>query len=139
MASAPRLPTSSASRGIARQPRIVANETSIMPQEASCAACGVLRPPASASDVIADGTYTVPAHRPQIEASINRAFTTVRRRQAAENSVAKGRHTAQDRTTLSFFFQAAGSETPWRIQASNSAGTPPTINIERHPKRLPMP
>src|SRR5271156_6868101 len=109
MARAPRRPTVSASPGIARQPRIVANETSMMPHEANCAAWGVVRPPASARDVMAEGTYTVPAHSPQMEASISSAFTTVRRRQAAENRIAKGRQTAQDRTTLSLFFQAAGS------------------------------
>src|SRR6202034_3527833 len=130
---APRRPTASATRGIARQPRIVAKETSIIPQDAGCAAWGVARPPASAIAVIAEGTYTVPAQRPQIETNIKRAFTMVRRRQAAENSVAKGRQTAHDRTTVSFFFQAAGSVTPWRIQASRSAGTPPTINMARQP------
>src|SRR5580700_3122104 len=111
-ARAPRRPSRSASDGIARQPRIVASETSMVPQEANCAAAGPTRPPASARAVIAAGTYTVPAHRPQIEASISKAFTIVRRRKADENSAENGRHTAHDRTTLSFFLHAAGSTTP---------------------------
>src|ERR1017187_3981110 len=96
-ASAPRRPPRSASHGIARQPRIVANETSMMPQEANCAACGAVRPPASATAVIAAGTYTVPAHRPQMETSMSKEFRIVRRRQADENSVKKGRQKAHDR------------------------------------------
>src|SRR5580698_11050248 len=105
-ARAPRRPRHSASDGIARQPRIVANETSMVPHEASCAACGPTRPPASARAVMAAGTYTVPAHKPQIEASISKAFTIVRCRKVDENNAENGRHTAHDRTTLSFFFQA---------------------------------
>ena len=67
------------------------------------------------------------------EASINNAFTMVRRRQAGRNSVAKGRQTAHERTMFSFFLHAEGSVTPWRTQASNSAGRPPTINMARQP------
>src|ERR1700733_8013591 len=106
IASAPRRRSLSASQGIARQPRIVANETSMMPHEANCAACGPTWPPASASAVIAAGTYTVPAHNPQIEANMNNEFRMVRRRQADENRIANGRQTAHDRTMFSFFFQA---------------------------------
>src|ERR1700681_1377743 len=104
-ASAPRRLRRSAKQGIARQPKMVANETSMVAREASCAACGAACPAASASVVTAAGTYTVPAQSPQIETSINKVLRIVRRRQARVNSAAKGRHTAHDRTTLSFFTQ----------------------------------
>ena len=53
---APRLPSFSASQGIARQPRIVAKETSMVAREAICAANGPAFPAASASAVTAAGT-----------------------------------------------------------------------------------
>src|SRR5579859_2453832 len=132
-ANAPRRPNRSANQGIARQPRIVANETSIVAREASCAASGPARPAASASVLTAVGTYTVPAQSPQMEASINNVLRIVRRRQARVNNATNGRQTAHDRTTLSFFTQREGSLTPWRTHASNSAGKPPTTNIARQP------
>src|ERR1700722_12545071 len=132
-ASAPRRPKRSASQGMTRQPRIVAKETSITPYDANCAARGPTRPEASASEVMAAGTYTVPAQRPQIEASINKAFTIVRRRKAEENRIANGRQTAHDRTIFAFLFHVEGSTTPCRTQASKSAGRPPTINMARQP------
>lgn len=116
-ARAPRRPKRSASRGITRQPRIVAKETSMTPYDANWAARGPTRPAASASEVMAAGTYTVPAHRPEIDASINKAFTIVRRRKAEENRIANGRQTAHDRTIFAFFFHVDGSTTPCRTQS----------------------
>src|SRR6202008_4886371 len=95
-----------------RQPRIVANATSMVPREASCAAAGPTRPAASARVVTAAGTYTVPAQSPQIDASMNNALRIVRRLNTFENSVANGRQIAQERTTCSFAFQVEGSVTP---------------------------
>jgi len=54
--NAPRRPNRSASQGIAKHPRIVANATSMVAPEASRAACGPPRPAASARDVTAAGT-----------------------------------------------------------------------------------
>src|SRR6267378_6405409 len=87
---APRRPTFSASHGIARQPRIVAKETSMVAREASCAADGPALPAASESTVTAAGTYTVPAHSPQMEASMYKEFRIVRRRIPLEKSIANG-------------------------------------------------
>src|ERR1700735_4433471 len=95
-ASAPRRPALSASQGMIRQPRMVAKETSITPREASWATCGPIRPEASASAVIADGTYTVPAHSHEMEASMKREFRIVRRRNSGENRVASGRQKAHE-------------------------------------------
>src|SRR5271166_4853482 len=91
-ASAPRRPNRSANVGMAKQPRMVAKATSMVAYEASCAACGPTRPPASASAMTAVGTYTVPAHSPQIETNMNNEFKIVRRRHVRLNSVARGRH-----------------------------------------------
>src|SRR5438477_552381 len=44
---------------MARQPRMVANETSMVAREASCAAAGPTRPAASASAVTAPGTPAI--------------------------------------------------------------------------------
>src|ERR1700746_3974752 len=109
---APRRPSFSASQGIARQQRIVANETSMVAREASWAANGPALPAASASTVTAAGTYTVPAQRPQIEASMNKELRIVLRRTALEKSDASGCQIRHARTTPSFCFQQAGSVTP---------------------------
>src|SRR5215471_12613119 len=116
---------------MARQPRIVANDTSIAAHEASCAAAGPTFPAASASVVTAAGTYTVPAHNPQMDASMYSEFKIVLRRSALEKSAAKGCQTRQPPSTSAFFFQRTGSVTPWRIQARSNAGNPPTANIRR--------
>src|SRR3979411_1429609 len=87
---APRRPSFSASQGIARQPRIGAKDTSIAAREASCAAIGPALPEASASTVTAAGTYTVPAQRPEIEASMNKELRIVLRRIALEKRAANG-------------------------------------------------
>src|SRR2546421_4267440 len=110
--SAPRRPSFSASHGIARQPRIVAKETSMVAREASCAADGPALPAVSASAVTAAGTYTVPAHRPQMEASMYKEFKIVRRRMPLEKRIAKGCQILQDRTTPAFCRQHCGSVTP---------------------------
>ena len=69
---------------------------------------------------------------------MNSEFKIVRRRKPALNSVASGRHQFHACTTFSFSVQRAGSVTPRRIQASNSAGNPPNKNIARQPKWLPI-
>src|SRR5260370_1103033 len=119
---APRRPSFSASHGMARQPRIVAKETSMMAREASCAAAGPTLPAASASAVTAAGTYTVPAQRPQMEASMYKEFRIVLRRIPLEKSIANGCQILQERTTPSFCRQRCGSGTPCRTPASSSAG-----------------
>src|SRR5260370_41773302 len=106
--------------------------------EARCAAGGPPRPEAPANPDAAAGTYTVPAQRPQIEASMYKVFKMVRRRQALENSVAKGCQIRHVLTTFSFFCHRSGSVTPWRTHASKRAGIPPTANIQRHPNLLPI-
>src|SRR2546429_5024903 len=111
-AKAPRLSSFSASHGIARQPRIVAKETSMVAREASCAADGPALPAVSASAVTAAGTYTVPAHRPQMEASMYKEFKIVRRRIWVEKSIAHGCQIRQERSTPSFCRQRSGSVTP---------------------------
>src|SRR2546421_8916290 len=98
-AKAPRRPSFSASRGIARQPRMVAKETSMVAREASCAANGPAFPAASERAVTAAGTYTVPAQRPQMDASMNKEFRIVLRRMALEKSVANGCQTFHVRMT----------------------------------------
>src|SRR6266699_601611 len=108
---------------------MVAKETSMVAREASCAAAGPVLPAASASTVTAAGTYTVPAQRPQMEASMNNEFRNVLRRSTSEKSVANGRHIRHVRTTPSFYFQHAGSVTPWRNQPGHRAGSPPTANM----------
>src|SRR5690348_12619513 len=114
---------------MARQPRMVANETNMVAREASCAACGPTLPAASASVVTAAGTYTVPAHSPEMDASMNKEFKIVLRRNIFEKSAAKGCQIFQELTICDFCFQRCGSVTPWRTQASNSAGNPPTANM----------
>src|ERR1700722_17193076 len=101
-ARAPRRPKRSASLGMARQPRIVAQATNMVAKEASRAAAGPTRPVASARAVTAAGTYTVPAHRPQIETIINSEFRMVRRRSAGVKSAASGRHQDQVGRIFSF-------------------------------------
>src|SRR5580704_15703990 len=95
--SAPRRPNRSASLGIAKHPRIVANATSIVAREASCAACGPTRPAASAREVTAAGTYTVPAQSPLIDASMKSEFKIVRRRKASHGKHAAPTVVAADR------------------------------------------
>ncbi len=108
---------------------MVAIETSMVAREASCAAAGPVLPAASASTVTAAGTYTVPAQRPQMEASMNNEFRIVLRRSTSEKRMANGRQIRHVRTTPSFCFQHAGSATPWRTQASSRAGSPPAANM----------
>src|ERR1700687_1218909 len=95
-----------------RQPRMVANATSMVARDLSSAAAGPTRPAASARVVTAEGTYTVPAQRPQMDASINNVLRMVRRRNDSENSAAKGRQMAQECTTRAFAFHREGSLTP---------------------------
>ena len=91
---------------------MVANATSMVAREASCAAAGPTRPAVSARVVTAAGTYTVPAQSPQIDASINKVLRIVRRRNGFENSAANGRQILQECTMGAFSFQREGSVTP---------------------------
>ncbi len=77
----------------------------------------------------AAGTYTVPAHSPEIDASMNNEFKIVLRRSIFEKSATKGCQILQELTISDFCFQRCGSVTPWRTQESSSAGNPPTANI----------
>jgi hypothetical protein len=81
-------------------------------REASWAAEGPTLPAASASTVTAAGTYTVPAQRPQMEASMYKEFRIVLRRIPLEKSIASGFHICQERTTPTFCRQRCGSVTP---------------------------
>ncbi len=65
-------------------------------------------------------------------------FRIVLRRNGLEKSVANGCQIFQERTIPSFCRQQAGSATPCRTHASNTAGNPPMAYIVRHPKRLPI-